>query len=932
MPRNVCTTPTPQAHRSPSPARFTDTTRLPRHALDGGEGKIIMTIDTCLNTHHNIFEPLDLETKINTSGTDAGKSTANGLVTQRNPTQILTHNCSIMSNGAADGLAPVDDDSSHTTSVLAGTGNSNAIPPPGPEPPTITTLLPPILNNMKPVRGASTKQHRKENKQRRRQKQLQQTDQPSLWTHHRGDFVIPPPVPKVTNHRNNMCPAGLALHHPAATLLTSYATLGCPTQTGNPWSITEMKAAILRGPHASALEPEAAQQLWMEVEEKVRKGQARIVSWDDIKHDPPPQLKISPIAMIPHKSRLFRAILDLSFPVKLKDGTIVPSVNDGTTKTAPRGAIDQIGHALQRIIHAFAAADTDAKIFMAKWDIKDGFWRLDCEQGEEWNFAYVLPPRAGIPTQLVIPTSLQMGWIESPPYFCTASETARDVAEQYVQLPLGTMEPHKFLPLTELIHDINDIPQTATEDWKFMLEVYMDDYIGLAIPTSRVQLQHFANAVMYGIHDVFPPDLTDEEDPISLKKLRKSEGSWAIVKDILGLTFDGDSKTVWLENDKRDAILTIINGWIRHSNQRNFGIPFTQFRSVIAKIRHAFITIPAGRGLLSPFNTIIRKAPSVVYLHKNEELRWALKECRTFLRESVGNPTKCSRLVTKWPDFIGVKDASSHGVGGIIIGENKAARPTVFRMQWPPDITASIVSDTNPAGTITNSDLEMAGLLLLWLVMEEVCPTLEGAHIALFSDNSPTVHWVQRMAAKQSCIAMQLLRALALRLQLTQASPLTPLHISGIHNAMTDIPSRSFGSEKKWFCKTDEDLRSLFNLQFPLPSQASWNVFQLSQGICTKVISVLRTKVSTTDEWRRLPQKGTMLGTTGAPMSHLWDWTLYYRTHHTPHKCEHSPDLRDASEQDTTAADAKLRLQQSIALSQPLARRSPWPRDTIQQK
>jgi hypothetical protein len=58
-------------------------------------------------------------------------------------------------------------------------------------------------------------------------------------------------------------------------------------------------------------------------------------------------------------------------------------VNNTTVKTAPKGAIDQIGHVLPRIIHAFAAAEENAKIFMAKWDIKDGFWRLDCQQGEE---------------------------------------------------------------------------------------------------------------------------------------------------------------------------------------------------------------------------------------------------------------------------------------------------------------------------------------------------------------------------------------------------------------------------------------------------------------------------------------------------------------------------------------------------------------------
>jgi hypothetical protein len=184
------------------------------------------------------------------------------------------------------------------------------------------------------------------------------------------------------------------------------------------------------------------------------------------------------------------------------------------------------------------------------------------------------------------------------------------------------------------------------------------------------------------------------------------DGSWAIVKDILGLTFNGDDKTVWLENDKRDAILTVINGWIRHGAHRNFGIPFNEFRSIISKIRHAFTTIPAGRGLMSPFNRILRLAPTLVYLHKNEDLCKALIDCRTFLRDSVGNPTKCSRLVTQWPDYIGVKDASAHGVGGIIIGERKEALPTVFRMQWPPDITASVISETNPNGTLTNSDLE----------------------------------------------------------------------------------------------------------------------------------------------------------------------------------------------------------------------------------
>jgi len=151
---------------------------------------------------------------------------------------------------------------------------------------------------------------------------------------------------------------------------------------------------------------------------------------------------VSPVAAIPHKSRAYRSILDLSFALRLEDGGVVESVNNTTEKLAPRGAIDQLGHSLKRIIHAFAEADDDAVILMAKWDIQDGFWRLNCRAGEEWNFCYVWPQAPGEPCRLVVPTSLQMGWVESPPYFCAASETARDVAVEYIETPIGSLPQH----------------------------------------------------------------------------------------------------------------------------------------------------------------------------------------------------------------------------------------------------------------------------------------------------------------------------------------------------------------------------------------------------------------------------------------------------------------------------------------------------------
>ena len=89
------------------------------------------------------------------------------------------------------------------------------------------------------------------------------------------------------------------------------------------------------------------------------------------------------------------------------------------------------------------------------------------------------------------------------------------------------MAPHKFLKLMEVNPEFAELPKTDILDdpFNYMLEVYMDNYIMLAIPRIRDQLHHVTNAVMTDIHDVFPPDKDDDEDLISLKKILKKEGA-----------------------------------------------------------------------------------------------------------------------------------------------------------------------------------------------------------------------------------------------------------------------------------------------------------------------------------------------------------------------------------------------------------------------
>ena len=137
--------------------------------------------------------------------------------------------------------------------------------------------------------------------------------------------------------------------------------------------------------------------------------------------------------MLPHKSKPFRCILDLSFTLFHK-GVRYSSVNAWTQKMARPEAMVQLGQVIRRIIHLMAEYRHHGHPFkFAKLDVKDVFWRMSVDDVDAWNFCYVLPSlkeRTLLDDiEIVVPNRMQMGWGESPPFFCSGSKTARDLME-----------------------------------------------------------------------------------------------------------------------------------------------------------------------------------------------------------------------------------------------------------------------------------------------------------------------------------------------------------------------------------------------------------------------------------------------------------------------------------------------------------------------
>ncbi len=181
--------------------------------------------------------------------------------------------------------------------------------------------------------------------------------------------------------------------------------------------------------------------------------------------------------------------------------------------------------------------------------------------------------------------------------------------------------------------------------------------------------------------------------------------------------------------------------------------------------------------------------------------------------------------------------------------------------------------------TISNSDLEMAGLLMLWLAIEGVCNPLQEKCITLFCNNSPSIGWATCLVSKRSMVAEHLVQALAMCFKIQRACPLTPMHIHGKRNAIADITLRSFGSNPPWKCKTGSDLLTLFNSMFHLPNQQPWTVFHLNCELVTRMTSALQMKPFELDDWGWLPKVRRHVGDIGAHTSNLREWIRTYSTH-----------------------------------------------------
>jgi hypothetical protein len=463
-------------------------------------------------------------------------------------------------------------------------------------------------------------------------------------------------------------------------------------------------------------------------------------------------------------------------------------------------------------------------------------------------------------------------------------------------------------------------------DFFKLLEVYVDDFIGVLRSADLAVLRHATRAMLHGIHSVFPPPASGlaTDDPISYKKLISGDGIWSVRKEVLGWIFDGIVRTMELPPAKVTSLLGTLSAAI--SSKR---CPLKDFRTLLGKLQHAAMAMPAGKSILTPLHKFVEanKDRRSLRFHNEPLVLEALRDIRILLREATSRPTHVRELVPGLPSYIGFCDACKRGAGGVWISGSKNIRPVVWRLPWPADIEARLVSFRNPKGDLTINDLEMAGLLLQYLVLE-LLVDLRHEHVAAWCDNTSTVSWARRMTSSRSRIGHRLVRALMMRLNVNESSPLVTVSIQGSRNDMADVASRSFGPSSSdssaTFATSHLSFLTSFNSQFPLEQETSWQLFHLSSKLSSLVFSELRGQPQPMDSWRRLTRKGNVTGVPGPNGANVLTWTPSSATATLPPPSLPCRPLLNSSAEEASAEGSKLALKLFRSRFVPSARTSSW--------
>jgi hypothetical protein len=147
-----------------------------------------------------------------------------------------------------------------------------------------------------------------------------------------------------------------------------------------------------------------------------------------------------------------------------------------------------------------------------------------------------------------------------------------------------------------------------------------------------------------------------------------------------------------------------------------------------------------------------------------------------------------SHLVPQAPRFLVAPDTYKLGMGGFWVPTTlvPVATPFAWQHQWPSTISHHLLSDTNPSGNLTNSNLELATLIIGHSVQLHNTMPRDYAITCIATNNTPTQAWVYNGSTTSTQAPAFLLNLLAHKCHHWKRSVL-PIYMPGSTNTVAMI-------------------------------------------------------------------------------------------------------------------------------------------------